>query len=175
VNALVVFDSFFGNTESVARAIGEAFGGARVLRVAEVEPYHLVELDLIVVGSPTRAFRPSPAVQAWLAALPPGRLDGVRAAAFDTRVDVAAVRNPLLSWATRRFGYAAAPIERALLRAGGERAGAAAGFVVEGKTGPLREGESDRARAWARDLARAVPVKAPAALDPDATPPGRTP
>jgi hypothetical protein len=38
------------------------------------------------------------------------------------------------------------------VRAGGERAGPAAGFVVEDKEGPLREGETDRARAWARGL-----------------------
>jgi len=156
VKSLIVFDSFFGNTEMVARAIAETldvFGEARALRVAEVESGHLLDLDLLIVGSPTRAFRPSPAVQVWLKALPPAALDGVRVAAFDTRVDVDTVGSRFLTIMVRWFGYAAEPIEKRLLAAGGERAGPPAGFVVEGKTGPLRDGESARARAWAKHLA----------------------
>jgi flavodoxin len=155
VTSLVVFESFFGNTEVVARAVAEALeagGEARALRVSELEKHHLDGVQLLVVGSATRAFRPSPGTQAWLKTLPPGRLDGVRVAAFDTRVDVAKVGNRFLTFMVRLFGYAAEPIEKALLRAGGEKAGPAAGFVVEDKEGPLREGETDRARAWARGL-----------------------
>lgn len=156
MKSLIVFDSFFGNTEMVARSVAEAlgaFGEARAVRVAEVEPWHMEGIELLVVGSPTRAFRPSPATQAWLAKLPPAALAGVRVAAFDTRVDVAAVGNRLLSTLVGWFGYAAAPIEKRLVRAGGAHAGPPAGFIVEDKEGPLREGESDRARAWARQLA----------------------
>lgn len=158
MNALVVFESFFGNTEVVARAVAEALeagGPARALRVSELEKHHLDGVDLLVVGSATRAFRPSPGTQAWLRTLAPGRLGGVRVAAFDTRVDVAQVGNRFLTFMVRLFGYAAEPIEKALVRAGGEVAGPAAGFVVEDKEGPLREGETDRARAWARGLLQA--------------------
>lgn len=155
MTSLVVFESFFGNTEVVARAVAEALeagGGARALRVSEIEKHHLDGVQLLVVGSATRAFRPSPGTQAWLKALPPGKLAGVRVAAFDTRVDVAKVGNRFLTFMVRLFGYAAEPIEKALVRAGGEKAGPAAGFIVEDKEGPLREGETDRARAWARGL-----------------------
>ena len=155
MTSLVVFESFFGNTEVVARAVAEALeagGEAHALRVSEIEKHHLDGVQLLVVGSATRAFRPSPGTQAWLKTLPPGRLDGVRVAAFDTRVDPTTVENRLVRWMMRRFGYAAEPIEKALVRAGGERAGASAGFIVEDKEGPLREGETDRARAWARGL-----------------------
>ena len=155
MTSLVVFESFFGNTEVVARAVAEALeagGEALALRVSELEKHHLDGVQLLVVGSATRAFRPSPGTQAWLKALPPGKLDGVRVAAFDTRVDVAKVGNRFLTFMVRLFGYAAEPIEKALVRAGGEKAGPAAGFIVEDKEGPLREGETDRARAWARGL-----------------------
>jgi flavodoxin I len=158
MTSLVVFESFFGNTEVVARAIAEALeagGEARALRVSELEKHHLDGVQLLVVGSATRAFRPSPGTQAWLRTLAPGKLDGVRVAAFDTRVDVAQVGNRFLTFMVRLFGYAAAPIEKALVRAGGEVAGPAAGFIVEDKEGPLREGETDRARAWARGLLQA--------------------
>jgi flavodoxin I len=158
MTSLVVFESFFGNTEVVARAVAEALeagGEARALRVSELEKHHLDGVQLLVVGSATRAFRPSPGTQAWLRTLAPGKLDGVRVAAFDTRVDVAQVGNRFLTFMVRLFGYAAAPIEKALVRAGGEVAGPAAGFIVEDKEGPLREGETDRARAWARGLLQA--------------------
>ena len=153
--ALVVFESFFGNTEMIARAIADELGApvtARALRVGELEPHHLQDVDLLVVGSATRAFRPSPGTQAWLGKLAPGSLAGVRVAAFDTRVDVAQVGNRFLTLMVRWFGYAAEPIEKALRRAGGEPAAPPAGFIVEDKEGPLREGETDRARAWARSL-----------------------
>ncbi len=152
---LVVFESFFGNTEMVARAIAEALGAphtARARRVEELEPSDLDGVDLLVVGSATRAFRPSPGTQAWLSKLPPGRLDGVRVAAFDTRMDVVQVGNPILTFLSKRLGYAAESIAKALARAGGVPVGTPAGFVVAGKEGPLREGETDRARAWARAL-----------------------
>lgn len=153
--ALVVFESFFGNTEMVARAIAEALGAphaARARRVDALEPGDLDGVDLLVVGSATRAFRPSPGTQAWLSKLAPGRLEGIRVAAFDTRMDVTKVGNPFLSFLARLFGYAAEPIAKALARAGGVPVGAPAGFVVEAKEGPLRDGETDRARAWATRL-----------------------
>ena len=179
MNALVVFESFFGNTEVVARAIAEALelsahtsarardqghpqadaeaaepavDQVRALRVAEWEPYHLEGVDLLVVGSATRKFRPSPGTQAWLAKLAPGQLAGVRVAAFDTRIDETKVGNAFVRFLMRRFGYAAEPIQKRLERAGGTVAGAPAGFIVEDSEGPLREGETDRARAWARTL-----------------------
>lgn len=153
--ALVVFESLYGNTEMVARAVAEALGGpdaARAKRVSELERADLQGVDLLVVGAPTHAFGPAPGTKAWLARLAPGALDGVRVAAFDTRMDVAAVGNPLLAFLARRFGYAAEKLERGLARAGGQAAAPAAGFVVEGREGPLRPGETDRARAWARGL-----------------------
>lgn len=160
MRALVVFDSFFGNTEIVARAVAESLAeragdpdAARALRVAEFEDAHLEGVTLLVAGSPTRAFRPSPLTQAWLAKLAPGRLDGVGVAAFDTRIDPEATGNAFLKLMVRWFGYAAAPIAKRLTRAGGQLAGPAQGFVVEGTEGPLRAGETDRARAWARSLA----------------------
>jgi flavodoxin len=159
--SLVVFDSTFGNTEVVARAVAEALstaGPVRTLRVAEVEPGHLDDISLLVVGSPTHTFRPSPGIVAWLARLPPGRLEGVLVAAFDTRRDPAA-GNPVTALLAGRLPSAAALVEGRLLRAGGARAGTAAGFVVEARVGPLRRGETDRARAWARALRERPPTE----------------
>jgi len=66
MKALVVYDSFFGNTEKIAQTIGNALGApadVEVLRVGNVKPEQLTGLGLLVVGSPTRAFRPTPAIR----------------------------------------------------------------------------------------------------------------
>uniref|UniRef100_A0A7C4CAH9 Flavodoxin family protein n=1 Tax=candidate division WOR-3 bacterium TaxID=2052148 RepID=A0A7C4CAH9_UNCW3 len=151
MKALVVYDSFFGNTELVARAVAESLGAAAV-RVAEAKPEALAGVELLVVGSPTRAFRPSPETLAFLTRIPVGSLAGVRVAGFDTRIaeaDMPAV----LRLIVRVFGYAAKPIVARLRRLGGTVAAEPAGFIVKGKEGPLAEGELERAQVWARQIA----------------------
>ena len=87
MKALVIYDTFFGNTQQIAESIGAALGealgaGAEVhtLRVTDVQPEHLAGVGLLIVGSPTRAFKPSPATTAWLKALPADSLKGVQVA-----------------------------------------------------------------------------------------------
>ena len=152
---LVVFDSFFGNTEQVARAVGEALaarGEVTVTRVSELQAGQLEGLDLLVVGSPTRAFRPSPNTQAFLKGLAPGSLRGVKAAAFDTRIDPADTNSGFLRVMVKLFGYAAEPMAGALRKKGAAPAGTPAGFFVKDSEGPLREGELERAQSWADGL-----------------------
>jgi len=154
MKALVVFDSVFGNTAQVARAMAEALGeGATAKAVREATAEDLVGLELLLVGSPTRAFRPTPATVAWLKDLPAGRLHGVQVAAFDTRADLAEVKSGLLRRMIDLFGYAASPISKRLVQKGGTLAMAPQGFLVKGTEGPLVEGELERAAAWARKAA----------------------
>lgn len=158
MKALVVYDSVFGNTEQIARAIGGGLGSApdvQVLRVGEARPEQVTGVDLLVVGSPTRGFRPTPATKDFVAAIAENGLQDVRVAAFDTRIAVEDVNNVLLSVLVRLFGYAAAPIAKGLERKGGRRAAEPEGFIVEGREGPLRAGELERAEAWGRRLSGA--------------------
>lgn len=155
MRVLVVYDSVFGNTERVAQAVGAALepqAEVTVLRPGAVQPEHLDRLDALIAGSPTRAFRPTPAVRSWLRGLKPGSLKGVKVAAFDTRADVATVGSRLLTALVKVFGYAAEPIGRQLQAKGGSEAMSPAGFFVERTEGPLREGELERAAAWARQI-----------------------
>ena len=65
MKVLVVYDSVYGNTEQIARAIGEGLGAEEsvpVVRVADVNPEQLRNLDLLVVGSPTQRFTSLPSV-----------------------------------------------------------------------------------------------------------------
>jgi flavodoxin len=155
MKALVVYDSVFGNTEQIARAIGTALepqGEAQVVRVGDVTPEHLASLDALLVGSPTRAFNPTPAVTKWLKSLAPNSLKGLKVAAFDTRVDLNDVNSRFLTVMVRFFGYAAEPIASKLTQKGGTQALTPAGFFVEGTEGPLKDGELERAAEWARRL-----------------------
>ena len=155
MKALVVYDSYFGNTEQVARAIGEALGtGAdvEVLKVDSVAPERLVGLDLLVVGSPTRAFRPTAAISGLLDGIPANGLRGVTVAAFDTGISMDDMRPRILSWLAGLFGYAAKPISDKLRRKGGKPAVPPEGFFVEGKEGPLKQGELERAANWAKHM-----------------------
>ncbi len=153
MKTLVVYDSFFGNTEKIAQAIGTALepqGEAQVVRVGDVKPEHLAGLDALLVGSPTRAFSPSPAIKDWLKSLAPNSLKGVKVAAFDTRADLKDVNSRFLTVMVKLFGYAAEPIASRLTKKGGTQALAPAGFFVKGTEGPLKDGELERAAEWAR-------------------------
>jgi len=145
MNALVVYDSLYGNTEKIARAVGEALGpGTRVVRAGGVDPADLETVDLLVVGSPTHGGRPTEAVQELLERLEGSLPAGARVAAFDTRMGA--------KW-VGIFGYAAGKIARVLEKAGGTLVAPAEGFVVRGKEGPLKDGERERATNWAKELA----------------------
>jgi flavodoxin I len=160
MKALVVYDSFFGNTQKIACAIGDAIGDALAsqadvltLRVGDVKSEHLAELSLLVVGSPTRSFSASPATKAWLKALVPNSLSGVKVAAFDTRADMNDVNSRALTAFVKLFGYAAEPIANSLTKRGGTLVVPPEGFFIKDKEGPLKDGEIERATAWGRQIA----------------------
>jgi len=67
MKALVVYDSLHGNTEKIAKAIGDAISGeAEVLRVGAVNSSELKPCDLLIVGSPTHGGRPTSAIQDFI-------------------------------------------------------------------------------------------------------------
>ena len=151
MKVLVVYDSVFGNTEKVAQAMGEALS-AQAIRFGDVTPELLNGLDALIVGSPTRAFSPTPEIKKWLNGLASGSLRGVKVAAFDTRVDIKEVNSGLLTTMVKVFGYAAKPIGDRLVKKGGDLRLPPEGFVVNGSEGPLRDGELERAAEWAQQV-----------------------
>ncbi|MHC1781791.1 MAG: flavodoxin family protein [Anaerolineaceae bacterium] len=156
---LVIYDSIFGNTEKIALAVaGELAraGQGQALRVKDVKMEELSGMDLLVVGSPTRGFRPTPAIKNFLKGLPPSSLKGVRAGAFDTRMVIKEVNNAFLTIMVGIFGYAAQPIAKSLAGKGAQVLSQVGGFFVKGSEGPLKDGELERAAEWARQLASAV-------------------
>jgi flavodoxin I len=144
VKALIVYDSTYGNTEKIAKAIGAALtGDVKVLRAGEVNPAELNAFDLLVIGSPTYGGRPMPSVVELLNKIPESAIKGKNAVAFDTRIP---------SKLAKIFGYAADRIAKNLREKGGNLVLPGEGFFVSGKAGPLKEGELERAANWAKGL-----------------------
>jgi len=149
MNVTIVYDSVFGNTAAIARAIADAATpghAVRLLAVAEARSLSLTDIDLLVVGSPTRGFRPTPAIDEFVGGLAAG--DGRRAAAFDTRLDPEQIHPAPLRWVVNAGGYAAERIAHELERKGFAVASGHGGFLVGGTEGPLGDGELERAKAW---------------------------
>jgi hypothetical protein len=161
---LVVFESMFGNTKVIADAVAEGLAPHLPVQQVEVGTAPTViggQVELVVVGGPTHAFglsrpgtRQSAAQQAegglvsagiglreWLLTLRKGSSD-VAVAAFDTRIS-----KPRLP------GSAAAAADKRLRRLGFRSVAPPTSFYVEGTTGPLMEGEAERARRWGAALA----------------------
>ncbi len=149
---LVIYDSVFGNTAKVAKAIGEALGGAPVKKVSDVSMADLENVKILFVGSPTRAFNPTPAIKNFLKGLGKGELNGVKAAAFDTRIPLDKAEPGFLRFMIKIFGYADTKMVKQLEKAGADIALDSAGFAVKDSEGPLADGELERARAWAKKI-----------------------
>lgn len=99
MKALIVYDSVYGNTEKIAKAIGDSLAdleSTEVLKVSEVKLEKLHEIDFLIVGSPTRAFKPTKAIVDFLIQIPSDGIKGIKVAAFDTRVNTEDVNSRIL-------------------------------------------------------------------------------
>jgi len=172
MSTLIVYESLFGNTREIAEAVAE---GARTadpaaevtcVGLSTLGPNQVREARLLVVGGPTHMHGMTSGMTRRMGvqnerkaghedrieetAEGPGVRDflhelhkapsGARAAAFDTRADV------------KMAGGAAPGIAKRLRRHGYELVGEPEGFVIEDTTGPLRDGELQRAREWGAAL-----------------------
>jgi flavodoxin len=60
MRTLVLYDSLYGNTKPIAKAIGETLSGdVEVLHVGDPDASGLGACDLLLAGVPTHGFRPS--------------------------------------------------------------------------------------------------------------------
>ena len=166
MKSIVVFESMFGNTERVARAIAEGLqrcGDVELVEVGDADPA-LDFVDLLVVGGPTHAFGMSRestradaqrqagdsvlvsrhgGVREWAA-----QLAGVQAGAlatFDTKAHKA-----------RHLPGCARGLAKTLRRRGYTLAVPAESFLVEDVRGPLTDGELARASRWGAELGQRV-------------------
>lgn len=161
MDALVVYESMWGNTRAVAEAVAQTLSTGLDVDVVEVgaaAPFTELDVGLLVVGAPTHAFglsRPTtrqdaarraggPVISStiglreWIEASSSARLP---VATFDTHV-----RHPNVP------GHAGRAAATLLRRRGCTLVDRPQSFDVEGYEGPLLPGELDRARRWAGGL-----------------------
>ena len=158
MNALVVYDSYFGNTERIAQAIGNALSNGQPVTVKaadQVTTAQLQAVDLLIVGSPTRGFRPTEGVNQLLKRMSGIDLAGKRVAAFDTRIRLETIESRPMRFMVKTGGFAAATIAKQLKSKGGTLVAPPEGFTVDAEKGPLTDGELERAAAWAKQVAGA--------------------
>ena len=164
MKSVVVYESLWGNTAAIARAIAEGLGPEAVaLHTDEAGAEAVSGADLIVAGAPLLGFslptdqmregiranpgsasEPAdldhPSMRSWVEGLPAA---AGRFATFETRI----------WWSP---GSAAGTIAKLLTEKGYSAAAPAQKFLVTGRYGPLKAGELERARAWGVELARSA-------------------
>jgi len=146
MKTLVIYDTLYGCTEKIAKAIGAAIESeVKVVKVGEADAAGLDSYDLIVVGSPTQGGRHTKDMQAFFKNVPADALKDKNVAAFDTRMK---------SWWVKVFGWAADHIADDLKDKGGNLLAPGEAFFVKGSKGPLVDGEEERAAAWAKTLVK---------------------
>lgn len=160
MNALVVYETMFGNTRQVAEAIARGLTGEVTVSDVVHAPRQVPnDVDLVVAGGPTHAFSMSRestrgdavvrgadathvafGLREWIAGLGEGPHPQTFAA-FDTRVDkplLPGAASKAAARAARKLGFARIMHES---------------FRVGGYEGPILDGELDRATAWGASLA----------------------
>ncbi|MEX1287875.1 MAG: flavodoxin [Acidimicrobiia bacterium] len=167
MQAVVIYESMFGNTREIAERVAEALAPRLDVTVEEVghAPRSLDEdVGLVVLGGPTRALGSTRRSAGTSSATDPlaslgtglrGWLDGFvaagvpRFATFDTRLDRPRLPGSAAEAAAARlcelgFGLVAEPET----------------FWVRNTVGPLCPDEADRARQWGDSLARTATLPA---------------
>ncbi len=160
MKTLIVYDSFFGNTEKIAQAIFQAFSlhdSTKICLVNDYRPEYINGIDLLIIGSPTRGFRPTPAVTVFLKGISSRGIAGLPVAAFDTRLALNEINSSALRFIVKSGGYAAKRMAYQLVKAGGILRVPPEGFYVSREEGPLLNEECDRAANWTQHLIHCLP------------------
>jgi flavorubredoxin len=147
VKALVVYDSVYGNTEKVAKALAVGLKSGEVevdvVKVDAVKFDELGDFDLLCVGSPVHGWNASKPVKEFLERLKSVQgLSGKKAFAFDTKMK------------SRLAGSAGGKIERKLKDLGLTIAKPSESAIVRGREGPLEESAEETFKQIGAELAK---------------------
>jgi flavodoxin len=152
MKVLVVFDSVSATkmTAKVAKTVADAMKEQGVetdcFLYKDISSEATKSYDCLIVGSPTMAWKPTKEIMQFLDALAAGSSAGKLAAAFDTQIQM------------RISGNATKAIEGKLNELGFKLVSPPLISYVEGKTDryQMKEGELDKARVWAIDVAKVL-------------------
>jgi len=145
--AIVMYDSKFGNTEKIAKALSEGMKKEDLdvdcLRIDNVDPGKLAEYEILAIGAPTQMFGISKPMKEFLEKLENVNLRNKKAFAFDTRLK------------SRFAGSAAKGIEKQLKKLQMTIIKPYASAIVKGNEGPLEEGAEEKFTQIGSEIAKA--------------------
>ncbi|MFJ2298033.1 flavodoxin family protein [Oerskovia paurometabola] len=170
MDAVVIYESIFGNTQAIAQAIARGLSPHIPVREVQLPSFFpardILDAELVVLGGPTHTFgmsRPDSrreaarrhpdhgeragGIREWLAALADEAV-GRSVVVFDTR----------LSSFRYTPGSAAGEASEHLQEKGATLVDDPHSFYVDGDEGPLHAGELERAEEWGGRLGRAVVI-----------------
>jgi flavodoxin len=151
MNILIIYYSSFGNTQLIAESIAETLrdkGYIRLIMADKLNHAELQQADLVIVGSPIYRHSSIDAVKALLKEVPDDLIHSIKVAAFDVHHRMARGK----SGSTER------KITEDFQKDGVNMVVPPESFFVVGHTGPLEEGEIERAKEWAMFIAKHVDV-----------------
>jgi flavodoxin len=153
MKGIVIYDSSHGNTRMIAEAISETLWEANMdvepVYVKDVKKLKSEDCDFLVLGSPTKFGTMSFTFKGFLGKLKGEDWKNKPFAAFDTE-------NP--ENIERNEGSAAEKIAEKLRDQQMEQLLPVLKSIVFGMKGPLQDGEIERARVFAREIAARLAV-----------------
>ena len=152
---LIIYDSYFGNTAKVAQTIKETMAGksdVEVLKIDEYDKSRLQGVDLLIAGSPTRAFSPTKKISSAIKSIRKTEAEGMSFAAFDTRISMDDINVKFIRYMQNKRGGAADILAKYLAKKSINMIVPPAGFIVAESEGPLKDGEDQKIKDWAKQI-----------------------
>ncbi len=158
MNILIAYDSYFGNTQQVAAYYKkelETEHFVTLMNVKEIVKANIEQFEILVLGSPTRAFNMSPNVKN-LIKNKQFVFEKKHAFVFDTRSFIKEGELRFLVKMMKWFGFAAEKMEKQLVKRGADIIMPHKYYYVLDKDGPLELGIQDKITKDCKELKRKI-------------------
>jgi len=145
---LILYDTFYGNTEKLAYAIASALhekNDVKVLKIKDFENEMLNGIELLIIGSPNKLCQPTRSILKTLRNMDVSLLKGLKYFIYDTRINNKKIKPGFIRSLFINANHSSKKIARILDKKGAEMYNPPEGFYINGLTGPLLNGELERA------------------------------
>ena len=133
---LIVYDTFYGNTQKVAESLNDYLKDFNpdLIKIDVLTQEQITNTDVFIVGSPTRAFTMTAKIKR---AIKKNDFQNKFFFAFDTRANMADITSKFLLKLANKFGYAAEKMEAKLINKGAKKLLDYKAYYVKDSEGPL--------------------------------------
>jgi flavodoxin len=152
---LILYDSFFGNTEKVAEIFERSLSENHktdIVKITSNEAFDPKVYDLLIIGSPTRAFSATKPIKEFIKNLESSTIQQTKFLVFETRMDANKVDNKIFTLLDKKIGSASQTIRKLILKKGGIVLKEPKSFFVDDSQGSLSDGENEKADRWVKEI-----------------------